>query len=115
MKSVFKRALAACAFVGGVVLPLAVRVAPVAAVGALLPGCAGPDCELRNCDALVSGSSLTTNGGTYTHCLSCDASGDCEVVLQDDTGATFFDCTDGQGTDCTSATVNAEFAYCDVQ
>ena len=114
MKTISRRILATSALVGSVVLSLSVRVAPIAAVGALLPGCA-PDCELRQCDDLVSGSSLTTNGKTYHHCLTCDADGNCDTQLQDDTGATFFDCEDGTGHDCISDVVNAEFSYCDVQ
>ncbi len=111
----FYRVLGSVCVIGGMVLSLGVRVAPVVAAGVLLPGC-GADCEVRECNALVSGSSsLTTNGGTYNHCITCFSDGTCETQLQDNTGTQFFDCTDGQGTDCTSAVVDAEFSYCDVQ
>jgi len=110
-----RRFLAAAAVAGSAILSLSARVAPIAAAGALLPGCSA-DCELRQCDDLIEGASdLSTNGKTYTHCLSCDSDGYCDTQLQDDTGATFFDCQDGEGSDCTTDVVNAEFAYCDVQ
>ncbi len=97
--------------VGGALLAASVRLAPVATVAAL-PGC-GNSCDPETC-AQVAGS-LSSNGKTFTQCITCDADGNCETVLQDDTGATFFDCTDGEGKDCTSAVVNAQFGYCDVQ
>lgn len=88
----------------------------LAAVVAVAQASCDPyDCKVRHCADLVSGSSLTTNGKDYTHCLNCDADGICETQLRDDQSNVFFDCTDGTGQDCTSAVVNAEFNYCSVQ
>lgn len=85
----------------------------VAAMALALPGCVGMDWETRSCQDLA-GSDLSSNGKTYQHGIQCYGDGTCETELKDDTGNVFFDCTDGEGEDCTSAVVDAEFAYCDV-
>jgi hypothetical protein len=86
----------------------------VAAMAMALPGCSGMDWETRQCQDLVSGSGASSNGKTYQHGIDCTADGVCETVLKDDMGNVFFDCTDGEGRDCLSDVVDAEFSYCGV-
>jgi hypothetical protein len=86
----------------------------VAVLGVVAPGCNG-GWETRNCADLIDGdTTLTTNGKTYEHQITCGSDGNCETSLKDDQGKVFFDCTDGQGQDCLSGVVDAEWAYCDV-
>jgi hypothetical protein len=84
------------------------------ALALFVTGCTNP-CKVYHCKDLVTDSSLTSNNKDYTKCFYCDSSGSCETVLHADDGTTFFDCTDSATKSCTEDSVNAQFAYCDVQ
>ena len=74
-------------------------------------GCSSGDCRSVTC-AEIAGS-LSNNGKSFTKCYRGVAP--IETTIEDESGNVIYDCTDGSDSTCTEATVNAEFAYCDVQ
>ncbi len=83
--------------------------------GMLLPGCSTADCEDRQCSDLVEGTTLATNGKSFTHCIDCTSASSCTTWLEDEGGDEVFSCTDDVDSSCTKAVVDAEFAYCNVR
>ena len=88
----------------------AILIASVLAAGC---GLGDPDCTPKVCGVDIA-ASLSTNGREYTKCYSVANDGTITTTLEDDHGDEFYACTDSPGRTCTEATVNAQFAYCDV-
>lgn len=70
-------------------------------------GCAD-NCDVHSCSEFDG----ATNQKTFTKCYY--GISPMETVIEDEAGNEIYDCTDGATETCTGATVDAEFAYCEV-
>ena len=85
----------------------------LAIVGAGCPD--SEDCEVRTCGIDLA-AGRKTNGKAYERCFSGGGgSTPLTTTLVGEDGNEFFECTDEPGRSCLEGSVNAQFAYCEVQ